>query len=232
MTEGRKKYALAYRAKLEALRVRDFARVQQEEAYMRKIASSYGLSFAETRKIKDEVEGKTMQSNPVEPEDRWWEVQEHKIPEAAPSGGSGAGLLAVGVLALIGGVIYVATRPDAPSKGGELPAPAPAPPGKPKCLDCAPSPTGDMTEIESFAKASGYNIWCVEKQAVSTWQPAKGTYTSDPKARAYSQLDCSFYKWTGTNWAVDEGTNTDLKNWRAQFIGVSGHPVSAFVLGA
>lgn len=323
MTDGEKKYALAYRAKLEALRVRDFARVQQEEEYMRKIRSSYGISHEDARRIQRDVEGKTtMHANPKAPR-RWpsvarvaewlratnntfaadedgidvrlqvtddgWQIwsgdpsydTDHRgdwgassipgsgkrfdsiavarelineakesramlanpdgdtqISAVAPTtGGSGAGLLAVGVLALIGGVIYVATRPDTTTVstgGGALPPPAKAPPTKPKCLNCAPSPTGDMTEVESFAKDTGYNIWCVENQAVSTWEPAtqKPAYTSDPKARAYSQVDCSFYTWSAGAWIKDEIMNGELQAWRSQFVGVSKHPVSAFVIGA
>ncbi len=291
MTDGQKKYELAYRAKLEALRKRDFARVQQEEEYMRKIRSGYGISHEDARRIQRgvEQESKTMNENPTYAVTTKWTDEEGVVfkrlhmrqagsrkeaiaqekehndrrlregmqeegwsyrvvdasarsnpeGEVSPTGGTGAGILAVGVLALIGGAIYVATRPDAPGGGGTatggggggLPAPTPAPPGKPKCLDCAPSPTGNETEAESFAKASGYTVWCVENQAVSTWKPPKVEYSSDSKARAYSQVDCSFYKWEGTSWVKDEGANADLQNWRAQFVG-RRHPVSAFTIGA
>ncbi len=135
---------------------------------------------------------------------------------ANPDGDNTVAWFALGALAVAGGVIWYATRTD------EAKAATPALPPAKKCTS--------YDAVEKFAKNIGYNVWYVEAQAVSTWQPAKPEYKSDPKARAYSQLDCAFYKWTGSAWVVDDATNTELAAW-VQSTTVAGHPISAFIPG-
>lgn len=140
--------------------------------------------------------------------------------DVAPDAGPIA-WFALGVLAVAGGVIWYATRP------GE--AKAAAPPAVPG----VPAPAKKCTSFDALSKFKdniGYNVWYVEAQAVATWLPAKPAYASDPKARAYSQVDCSFFRWTGTAWVADDATNAELAAWVKS--STVGHPISTFVLTA
>lgn len=72
-------------------------------------------------------------------------------------------------------------------------------PTKPKLSDCPI--TYDM--IAAFSKEQGLDTWYVEAQAVATWSAPKKDFASNPKARAWSQLDCGFYSWNGKAWIPD-----------------------------
>lgn len=69
-------------------------------------------------------------------------------------------------------------------------------------------PTPD--QLGAFGKTLKYNIWYIEQPLASWTAPKAKEYLSDPKAKAYSSVECSFFKWTGSSWVVDNDTNAEL----------------------
>lgn len=133
---------------------------------------------------------------------------------ANPDGDNAAAWFALGVLAVAGGVVWLATRPSE--------AKAATPPALPTPAKCT-----SFDALSKFKDNIGYHIWYVEAQAAATWQPAELAYASDPKARAYSQVDCSFFRWTGAAWVADGATNAELAAWVKS--STVGHPVNMFL---
>lgn len=74
-------------------------------------------------------------------------------------------------------------------------------------------PCASVEQLGDFAKVLKYKLWYVEQQAVSTWKTASAEYTSAASNRAYSAVNCSFYKWTGESWVVDASTNAELSSY-------------------
>lgn len=64
-------------------------------------------------------------------------------------------------------------------------------------------------QLGDFGKALKYNVWYTD-QPLAAWTAAKPQYLADPKAKAYSSVECSFFKWTGSSWIVDNDTNAEL----------------------
>jgi len=92
-------------------------------------------------------------------------------------------------------------------------------------------------ELTAFEQAKGYHLWYVENQAVSTWTAAKAEFTSDPSARAFSKMDCGFYRYANGAWTPDVATNAELAAFRGPLPATVGraqpvltqHPIRALL---
>lgn len=138
--------------------------------------------------------------------------------KANPEGGGGAALFALGALAVAGGVIWYVSRPSE-AKAVEPSAP---PPSK-KCASLA--------SLEKFAKANSYKLYVppdTTTTPMAQWPTPSAEYSSDPKARSYSLVDCAFAKWDGTKWVTDAATATEFAAW-VKSTTVAGHPISMFL---
>lgn len=74
-------------------------------------------------------------------------------------------------------------------------------------------PCASVEQLGEFSKVLKYKLWYVGQQAVATWKPASAEYTGTASSRAYSAVDCSFYKWDGSSWVVDASTNAELSSY-------------------
>lgn len=96
-------------------------------------------------------------------------------------------------------------------------------------------PCATFAELTAFEQAKGYHLWYVEAQPVATWTAAKSEFTTDPMARAFSKLDCGFYRFAQGAWSPDTATNAELAAFRGGTVSLAPvlptleHPIHAFL---
>lgn len=97
----------------------------------------------------------------------------------------------------------------------------------PPKLGCA-----SYDDLTKFSQATGYHVFFVENQPVATWKPPRPEVASDPLARPWSAIECSFYRYSEGVWVPDLFTNDQLDAWRkGGKVVLSGHPLKAFSIG-
>lgn len=76
-------------------------------------------------------------------------------------------------------------------------------------------------QVKAFVSEKGLTWYSVA--TAPPWQAPTSTKWTKA-SRLYSELDCSFYEWTGSAWAKDVPLTTELSNKPAVVAGISGGP--------